>query len=58
MHKVLLFAKLYPNYLDNIQLSDDYKHIESEIMRNIGYNLLSITLIRLYFLHTYTFCIT
>ncbi len=39
-------------YIDNIQLFDDNKRFESEVMRVIAHNLLSITLIMLYFLHT------
>jgi hypothetical protein len=57
MHKVLLLSKLYINCINNITLSDDHKHFESEIMRGATYNLLSITLIILYFLHIYSFYI-
>jgi hypothetical protein len=57
MHKVLLLSKLYLNCIDNIKLSDDHKHFESEIMRGIAYNLQSITSTILHFLHTYSFYI-
>jgi hypothetical protein len=57
MRKVLLLSKLYLNCIDNINLSDDHKHVESESMKSIAYNLLSITSIILYFLHIYNFYI-
>jgi hypothetical protein len=57
MHKVLLLSKFYLSCIDNIKLSDDYKNFGSEIMRDIAYNLLSITLIILYFLDNYSFYI-
>jgi hypothetical protein len=57
MHNVLLLSNLYLNCIDNIKLSDDYKNFESEITKDIAYNLLSITSIILYFLHTYSFYI-
>jgi hypothetical protein len=57
MHKVSLLSKLYLNCIDKIKLSDDYKHFESEIMRDIAYNLLSTTSVILYFLHIYNFYI-
>jgi hypothetical protein len=54
MQKVLLLSKLYLSCIDNIKLSDDCKNFESEITRDIAYNLLSIKLIILYYLHTYS----
>ncbi len=51
MRKVLLLSKLYLSCIDNIKLFGDNKRFESEIMRVIAYNLLSILLIMLYFLH-------
>jgi hypothetical protein len=52
MHQVLLLSKFHLNCLNNAHLSDDHKRFEREIMKDIGYNLLSNTLIRLYFLYT------